>query len=122
MLFHYRDRIDVIVSILHITNGNELRQVDILKRANIPYNLFKECLSSLYLSGLIEIWDIHAPRTYRTTARGIHFLNICDKMRAFCGISPSGNKPNNMELTTSRTKLAPGLTVYFWELPTASKA
>jgi predicted transcriptional regulator len=101
---HYRDKFDIIALILDIANGNEARQADILIKANIPYTLFKEYLFSLYRYGLIEMEYIQrqCKRTYRTTAKGIHFLGICNKMRAFCDISPSENKPGNMELSVLR--------------------
>jgi predicted transcriptional regulator len=105
MEFHYRDRIDVIVSILDIANGNEVRQADILRRANIPGNLFKEYLLLLYPCGLIEIRHMHNQRIFMTTVKGMHFLKICDKMRAFLETSSSWNKPYNMELSTYTSSL-----------------
>ena len=98
MQCHYRDRIDVIISILDIANGNEVKQADILRNANIPCKLFKDYLFFLHLCGLIEIRYMHTQRTFRTTAKGMQFLNICEKMRAFLEISSPWNKPDNMEL------------------------
>src|SRR5215467_7534828 len=105
MQCHYRDRIDVIVSILDIANGNEVRQADILRRANIPGNLFKEYLLLLYPCNLIELRYMHNQRIFMTTVKGKHFLNICDKMRAFLEISSSWNKPHNMEISTYASSL-----------------
>jgi len=105
MQCHYRDRTDVIVSILDIANGNEVRQADILRRANIPGNLFKEYLLLLYPFNLIEIRYMHNQRTFMTTVKGKHFLNICDKMRASLEISSSWNRPDNMELSTYTSSL-----------------
>jgi predicted transcriptional regulator len=35
---YYRNRIDIIASILEVANGNEVKQVEILNKANItPY-------------------------------------------------------------------------------------
>src|SRR5215467_2850584 len=94
MQCHYRDRIDVIVSILDTANGNDVRQADILRKANIPGNLFKEYLLLLYPFNLIEIRYMHNQRTFMTTVKGKHFLNICDKESIFwryhrLGISPT---------------------------------
>jgi predicted transcriptional regulator len=79
---------------------NELKQADNLTKANIPHNLFKKYLFLLHQYCLIEIEYMQPQyqRTYRTTAKGIHFLGICNKMRGFCDMSPSENKPDNMEL------------------------
>ena len=86
---------------LDVANGNEVRQVDILVRANIPHVLFKKYLVLLHQYVLIEIeyMQSQSQRTYRTTAKGLHFLTVCNKMRAFYYLSPSGNEPDNMELS-----------------------
>ena len=97
----YRDRIDIIVSILDIANGNEVRQTEILNKANISYNRFKECLFLLYRYGLIELGHTQpeSQRTYRTTAKGTHLLGICNKMRAICKITPYESLPGNNKLS-----------------------
>jgi predicted transcriptional regulator len=76
---YYRNRIDIIASILEVANGNEVKQVEILNKANITHTLFKECLFFVLQYGLIEY--IRIQRTYRTTTKGILFLSICDKMK-----------------------------------------
>lgn len=98
---HYRDKFDIIASILDIANGNEITQVDILTKANMPHVLFKKYLVLLHRYGLIEVeyMQSQSQRTYRTTAKGIHFLTLCNKMRDFYEISPSENEPDNMELS-----------------------
>jgi predicted transcriptional regulator len=79
----YRDRFDILESILNITNGNEVPQVDILNRANIPYGLFKEHLFFLHECGLIQIKHERLRRIYKTTRKGMHFLTICNNMKTF---------------------------------------
>ena len=71
---HYRDKFDIIASILGITNGNEIRQVDILSKANIPHNIFIKYMIALHQYGLTEIEHMQHPsqRTYRITGKGIH--------------------------------------------------
>lgn len=98
---HYRDKFDIIASILDVANGNEITQVDILTKANMPHVLFKKYLVLLHRYGLIEIgyMQSQSQRTYRATAKVIHFLTVCNKMRAFYDISPSKNEPDNMELS-----------------------
>jgi predicted transcriptional regulator len=51
---YYRNRIDTITSILEIANGNEVKQIEILAKANIAHILFKEYLVHLFHSDLIE--------------------------------------------------------------------
>ena len=48
---YYRNRIDIITSILEIANGNEVKQVEILVKANITHTMFKE-----YLFHLFQFW------------------------------------------------------------------
>jgi predicted transcriptional regulator len=98
---HYRNKFDIISLILDIANGNKARQADILIKANIPYTLFKEYLFLLHQSGLIEIECMQPQyqRTYKTTAKGVHFLDICNKMRAFCDISPYETNSDNIEVS-----------------------
>ena len=68
---YYRNRIDIITSILDIANGNEVKQVEILTKANITHTMFKEYLFHLFHSGLIEYMRFQ--RRHRTTAKGILF-------------------------------------------------
>ena len=55
---YYRNRIDIIASILEVANGNEVKQVEILNKANITHTLFKECLffvTSIWFNGIYTI-------------------------------------------------------------------
>ena len=78
----YRNRIDIISSILNIANGNAVKQLDILTKSKITHGLFREYLLLILQFGLIE--DIRRQGTYKTTIKnekGIHFLDVCDKMK-----------------------------------------
>jgi predicted transcriptional regulator len=79
----YRDKFDIIESILNITNGNWVPQTDILNRANIPYGLFKEYIFFLHQFGLIQIKHERLRRIYKTTRKGTHFLIACNNMKTF---------------------------------------
>ena len=97
---HYRDKFDIIVSILDVANGNEITQADILTKANIPHILFKKYLFLLHQYDLIDV-EYMQPQfqlTYRTTAKGIHFLDICNKMMALYDVSLPEKYPDNLEL------------------------
>ena len=41
-MYRYRNRVNIIESILDIANGNEVRQIEILNKANITHAMFKE--------------------------------------------------------------------------------
>src|SRR5215510_13926310 len=81
MQYYYRNRIDIIVSILDTANGNEARQIEILIKANITHTIFKEYISFLIQYGLIE-YVLRQETYYKTTAKGCDFLSICNKMKA----------------------------------------
>ena len=89
---HYRDKFDIIVSILDAANGNEVKQTRILGRAKITHDLFKEYLSFMYQNGLIE----YMQRTYRTTMKGIRFLSIYNKMRTLIGLYCDESRSNTV--------------------------
>lgn len=78
MQYCYRNRIDIIASILDTANGNEVKQLEILNKAKLTHRIFKDYLFLILQSGLIEY--IRHQRTYKTTEKGIRFINICDKM------------------------------------------
>ena len=86
MQYSYRNRIDIIESILDIANGNEVRQIEILSNAKITHAIFKEYMSFLIQYGLIEY--VRHQATYKTTAKGLDFLSICNKMKALLLSSP----------------------------------
>lgn len=79
---HYRDKFEILSSILEIANGNAVRQVEIINKAKIPYSLFKEYLLVMYENGLIEIQSIRHQQSYRTTAKGNQFLSIYNGIKA----------------------------------------
>jgi predicted transcriptional regulator len=78
---HYRDKFDIIASILDVANNKGVRQAKILNKVKIPHGIFKEYLLFLYQHDLIEIENIHHQKTYRTTTKGVHFLSICNEMK-----------------------------------------
>jgi predicted transcriptional regulator len=78
--YYYRNRIDIIEDILDISNGNEVRQIEILSKAKITHAMFKEYMPFLIQSGLIEY--VRHQSTFKTTAKGLDFLSLCNKMKA----------------------------------------
>jgi len=81
----YRNRIEIIESILDIANGNEVRQGEILHKANITYAKFKEYVAIMLQYNLLVY--VQSKNTFKTTAKGMEFLSICNRMKALV-ISP----------------------------------
>jgi predicted transcriptional regulator len=80
MQYSYRNRVDIIESILDVANGNEVRQGEILHKAKITYAKFKECIDIMLQYDLIVY--LQPKKTYKTTAKGLDFLSVCNRMKA----------------------------------------
>jgi predicted transcriptional regulator len=76
----YRNRIDIIESILDVANGNDVRQGKILQKAKITHAIFKEYIPLLIQCDLIE-YLLHEG-AFKTTIKGLDFLTLCNKMKA----------------------------------------
>ena len=75
----YRNRFDIIASILETAKAKRVRHTDILKTASISHIPFKQYLFLLHRNGLIE-YSVKE-RTCKTTEKGLHFLDIFSKMK-----------------------------------------
>jgi predicted transcriptional regulator len=70
----YRSRSEIIGAILEAANGGGATKTTIMYKAVISYGYMKECLLSLAEDGLIEYEQ--GRMTYRTTAKGMHLLQL----------------------------------------------
>ncbi|HEY7080954.1 MAG TPA: winged helix-turn-helix domain-containing protein [Nitrososphaeraceae archaeon] len=102
--YYHRNRTDIIESILNIANGNEVRQIEILNKAKITHALFKEYMSFLIQYGLIEYVPPRQETYYKTTAKGLDFLSISNKMKALI-LPPSDLSPETCIPTIRKRKL-----------------
>ena len=75
----YRNRFDIIASILETAKANWVRHSDILRTASLSHIPFKQYLLLLHRNGLIE-YSLRE-RTCKTTEKGLRFLNIFNKMK-----------------------------------------
>jgi predicted transcriptional regulator len=70
----YRSRSEIIAAILEDANGGGATKTTIMYKAVISYDYMKQCLLSLAEDGLIEYEQ--GRMTYRTTAKGMHLLQL----------------------------------------------
>jgi predicted transcriptional regulator len=70
----YRSRSEIIAAILEAANGGGATKTTIMYKAVISYDYMKQCLLSLAEDGLIEYEQ--GKMTYRTTAKGMHLLQL----------------------------------------------
>ena len=75
----YRNKIDVVTLVLNTGNGNEVKQLEILSKANVTHKLLKEYLFILLQFNLIEY--MQNQRTYKTTEKGIRFIDNYYQMK-----------------------------------------
>jgi predicted transcriptional regulator len=74
----YRNRTDIATQILEIANGGGLTKYQIGYRAFLNYGYLKEILTMLIENGLLN-YD-QTMRTFKTTAKGLTFLQAYDQM------------------------------------------
>ena len=80
----YRDRNEIIAQILECCNGNKVTRTKIMFYTYLSFNLTKEYMLLLLEKGLIEYQT--GERTYKTTEKGIHFLNIHTNLRQLTSV------------------------------------
>ncbi len=74
----YRSRTDIISGILDVANGGSATRTKIMYKAYLSYNQLKEYLMLLTENNLLS-YDGYS-QTYRTTEKGLRFLDICNQM------------------------------------------
>jgi predicted transcriptional regulator len=81
----YRNRFDIIASILETAKAQRVRHTEILRTASISHIPFKQYLLLLHRNGLIEYSS--RERTCKTTEKGLHFLDIFNKIKEMLSYS-----------------------------------
>jgi predicted transcriptional regulator len=86
----YRSRTDIISEILDVANGGSATRTKIMYKAYLSYNQLKEYLMLLTENNLLS-YDAYN-QTYRTTEKGLRFLDICNQMDDMIKSAYSENK------------------------------
>ena len=74
----YRSRSDIIGLLLNAANGGRATKTKLMYSAFISFNQLREYLLLLVENGLIQYEE--GKHTYRTTEKGIRFLNLQNKI------------------------------------------
>jgi predicted transcriptional regulator len=77
ILMKYRSRTDISVLILEAANGGATK-TKIMYKAFLTYLQLKEYLTMLSENGLLEFEE--PTQTYRTTEKGLHLLQIYNRV------------------------------------------
>lgn len=86
----YRDRNEIIAQILQTANGNRVRLTKIMYDAYLSHSLTREYVRLLIERGLLEYLD--GERTFKTTEKGMNFLQIQKKVHGYILDVPSMHK------------------------------
>ena len=82
-----RDRFEILSLILHIANGyNNVTMTKIMNRALLSYNQMKEHLMFLTEKDLLRYDEEN--HAFKTTDKGMRFLQIYDRMEDMIKIWP----------------------------------
>ncbi|HEU0144722.1 MAG TPA: winged helix-turn-helix domain-containing protein [Nitrososphaera sp.] len=86
----YRSRTDIISEILDVANGGSATRTKIMYKAYLSYNQLKEYLMLLTENNLLS-YDAYN-QTYRTTEKGLRFIDLCNQMDDMIKRAYSENK------------------------------
>jgi predicted transcriptional regulator len=82
----YRSRIDIISQILETANGGNATKSKILYKGFLSYVQMKEYLTVLTKTDLLS-YDLDT-QTFKTTKKGLRFLNVYNQMDGMIKASP----------------------------------
>ena len=74
----YRNRIEIISGILDAANGGGVTKTKIMYKAYISFDQMKDYLTVLTENNLLN-YDTYT-QTFRTTEKGLRFLNLYNQM------------------------------------------
>jgi predicted transcriptional regulator len=76
----YRDKMDIISHVLEATNGGAIK-IRIMHKALLSYKQMKEYVDFLVEKGLIEYNYQQEAQIFRTTEKGLQFLDTYNQIR-----------------------------------------
>jgi predicted transcriptional regulator len=83
----HRSKVDIVYDILVSALGAGSKKTHILYKANISSTQVENYFSALLAHNLVEHSDdIDGNKIYRTTERGMRFIECCDEIRSLIGL------------------------------------
>ncbi len=82
LVYAYRDRTELVTSVLEVINGRSLNASQIMYRSFLSYAQMKQYVSILIDAGLIRTTyqEENRRRTYRITDKGLMFLHLHNQL------------------------------------------
>jgi predicted transcriptional regulator len=90
-----RDRMEIVALILGIANGNSISLAEIIHKTYLSHIYLKKYLFLLLENGLLEY--LQAGQTYRTTDKGIQFLQIYNQISEMVAVRTTKMKNQALE-------------------------
>lgn len=83
----HRSKVDIVYDILVSAMSGGAKKTHILYRANISSTQVENYFSALLAHNLLEkAFDIDENNIYRTTERGMRFIECCEELRSLIGL------------------------------------
>ena len=83
----HRSKVDIVYDILVSAMGGGAKKTHILYRANISSTQVENYFSALLAHNLLEkAYDLDGNNIYRTTERGMKFIECCEEIRSLIGL------------------------------------
>jgi predicted transcriptional regulator len=81
LVYAYRDRTELVASVLEVINGRSLNASQIMYRSFLSYAQMKQYVSILIDAGLIRTYqEENRRRTYRITDKGLMYLHLHNQL------------------------------------------
>ena len=87
----YRDKIDILSQILEAANGRRVTKMKMMYKAALSYVQLKEHLTVLTEKDLIH-YDEYT-QTFKTTEKGLRFLDLCNQINEMIKEEEQPSKP-----------------------------
>ena len=93
----HRSKVDIVYDILVSAMGSGAKKTHILYKANISSTQVETYFSALLAHNLLErTLDIDDNNVYRTTGKGMKFIECCEEMRSLIGLVMNNRKIDPM--------------------------
>ena len=94
----HRDRLEIIAEILEVTKEGQLK-TRILYSANLSFSQLNEYLAFMIKMGFLEVNKDNKKRIYRTTNRGLKYLESLEEISTLLTKEPDKPRKKSLYLT-----------------------
>lgn len=93
----HRSKVDIVYDILISAMGAGAKKTHILYKANISSTQVENYFSALLAHNLLErTTDIDDNNIFRTTERGMRFIDCCEEIRSLIGLVMNNRRVDSM--------------------------